>query len=1147
MNTIHPTSRKTNFPLWLLLCGLLGGTLAVQAQTINGFKSATSSGNSKFSLTSQWSLGQIPTNGEVLVFGYGTAPGVGINSKAIANDLISFVTSSVPVSIVFSNVDQYRINVSGYTNKITLNSSGILCDASVIPTTSGSPGPGAVGSEEFYQYFELSANSSIVNNSTSVILHIRHDSSMATNGISSCIDNKGFTLTFDGPGTNSFYGPSVGSHDGGAIKGLGGVIKNGLGAVQFRATNTYSGPTVINAGQLADTTYSMGGGSYAVADNASLSVSVAAAGTSLKMSSLALTNTTGAANTNTLILSASTFGNPSVPIIYATNLTLNGTIYVTLNGSGLSGSASSPGIVPLIQYNTTTGSGTLATNLVPLGIKGYLTNDAVAKMWKFVVLDAPQLRWTGTNTAGVLNTWDIGLSTNWFDLSQLIPSTFYNGIGVRMDDSGSTGSVWLATNVAPYTLTVSNNTLPYSLSEPGSGYQINGTASIIKDGTGTLTLNMTNNNSGYTYIKNGLMVLNSINAIGSGSPVTNNATLDLSGNSQNLYGIYGSGVITNSSQNPLTLQLSGSGTDGGNWAGQIIEGSGSGSITLNKGGGFLTMSGQNSYSGGTHFINNGSTANRMIILGGNNVLGTGDFYWDGVGGALTADSSPRSLTNTIHFNISNPTLGNAGAGVLTLSGPLNLESNNDQNITCNSEVVFASPLISNPGGFGIKNGSGTLRLLNSANNWVQVATDPRIQDGSLIVDGGSLTFSTNGSGNLRIESVVPNGIASVLVTNGGVLTVSNYVRLGFTSSDSTATNRLTVQNGTLNAIEVLMGYTTTNNAGGGKRAELNLLTGSQVYLTKGISIQSSNCLADTEVYLDGTTINAPDNASSNFLEGMTNVWVRSGGVTFNGANTNSIHIRQNLLSGGGSGGLTWNGTNNGVNGDVPQACTLQLDGTNTYTGTTLINTGILGGIGTLAGPLVFASGTALYPGGGGNIGTFTVNNNVTFNSSSKCLMELNTTNSTTTNDMLVVSGTLTISGATLSVNNSGPALTNGNSFKLFSKPAVGFTSISLPALDSSLMWQTNLAVDGSIAVVTTNTVSASAPGTTHVGILSDHNISLTVTGAVGSVWSLHATNNVLRPRPWPTLQSGTVSSSPFTINDLTATNAATRFYYFSAP
>jgi len=54
------------------------------------------------------------------------------------------------------------------------------------------------------------------------------------------------------------------------------------------------------------------------------------------------------------------------------------------------------------------------------------------------------------------------------------------------------------------------------------------------------------------------------------------------------------------------------------------------------------------------------------------------------------------------------------------------------------------------------------------------------------------------------------------------------------------------------------------------------------------------------------------------------------------------------------------------------------------------------------------------------------------------------------------------------VTNVGPALAVGNTFKLFSAPVHGFTSVSLPAGDNNhkYTWNNQLAANGTIVVAT---------------------------------------------------------------------------------
>jgi hypothetical protein len=68
--------------------------------------------------------------------------------------------------------------------------------------------------------------------------------------------------------------------------------------------------------------------------------------------------------------------------------------------------------------------------------------------------------------------------------------------------------------------------------------------------------------------------------------------------------------------------------------------------------------------------------------------------------------------------------------------------------------------------------------------------------------------------------------------------------------------------------------------------------------------------------------------------------------------------------------------------------------------------------------------------------------------------------------------------------------------------------------------------------------------------LPNGNIALTVTGAISTPYRLWATTNLaLKPvtNTWTLLQSGTITVSPFTNYDLTATNFPKRFYLYTTP
>jgi hypothetical protein len=88
------------------------------------------------------------------------------------------------------------------------------------------------------------------------------------------------------------------------------------------------------------------------------------------------------------------------------------------------------------------------------------------------------------------------------------------------------------------------------------------------------------------------------------------------------------------------------------------------------------------------------------------------------------------------------------------------------------------------------------------------------------------------------------------------------------------------------------------------------------------------------------------------------------------------------------------------------------------------------------------------------------------------------------------------------------------------------------------------------AVTTLLSVPGTPPGFPPGGItlLPGGGVSLAATGAINSPCRLWMTTNAALPLAnWTVLVSSTVSSSPFTNSDLTATNYPQRFCRFSNP
>ena len=178
---------------------------------------------------------------------------------------------------------------------------------------------------------------------------------------------------------------------------------------------------------------------------------------------------------------------------------------------------------------------------------------------------------------------------------------------------------------------------------------------LIKVGTGTLTLSGANTYTGPTAVNAGTLQAGAVRAFSSASAFTvaSGATLDLAGFNQNIGSLAGEGSVTLGS---ATLTTNGDGSD------TTFSGTISGSGRLVKvGEGTLTLSGNNSYQGGT-FLNEGTLA-----LGSNQALGTGALTLaDGT--TLQAAASGLALANAMR--LSGVVTVDTQSNMMTLSGPI---------------------------------------------------------------------------------------------------------------------------------------------------------------------------------------------------------------------------------------------------------------------------------------------------------------------------------------------------------------------------------------------------------------------------------------------------------------------------------------------
>ncbi len=129
---------------------------------------------------------------------------------------------------------------------------------------------------------------------------------------------------------------------------------------------------------------------------------------------------------------------------------------------------------------------------------------------------AVDVTWTGgTDTA-----WTPGTG-NWKATSGGAAATYGDGVNVTFDDSATgTTTANISAAVAPTSVTFNNSTKNFTITGTAG---IGGAATVLKQGTGTVTMSSANSYTGLTTLENGKLVLQA----GAKTPVLSNAGVDV--------------------------------------------------------------------------------------------------------------------------------------------------------------------------------------------------------------------------------------------------------------------------------------------------------------------------------------------------------------------------------------------------------------------------------------------------------------------------------------------------------------------------------------------------------------------------------------------------------------------------------------------
>ncbi|WP_119005656.1 autotransporter outer membrane beta-barrel domain-containing protein [Salmonella enterica] len=582
-----------------------------------------------------------------------------------------------------------------------------------------------------------------------------------------------------------------------AISGSGQVVKSGDETLTLSGTNTYTGGTTISGGTLI-ATHVNALGTGAIDNRASLLLDASG--------QFAVTDLTTESGGNTEIGAGST--------LQATTLTQKSDSTLTIN---LNSNTADPVIHAASQVS-------LAGTLDITGVGDVLDSDPASTD----DLDTFTLIASDKTIAGDFEKLTVaGMDA---DLADFIT------VDGRIDDTGkqyelTTALTWYAdrddaVTDAHGTFNLTNadgsfavNTVLENVDatlDPDSATGWDGT-SLIKQGAGTLILNAENTYTVGTTISGGTLVATNVDALGSGD-VTDDATLELNTGGTFDNAISGSGQVVKSGDKMLTLSGTNSysgGTliSGGTLVATNVDALGSGDVTddatleLNTGGTFdnaisgsgqvvksgddtLTLSGSNTYTGGT--IISGGT----LVASNVEALGTGDVTNDAVLELNTGGDFDNAISGSGQV-VKSGDNAISGSGQVVKSGDETLTLSGSNTYTGGTTISGGTLIATSVDALGSGDVTDNAVLeLNTGGTF-----DNAISGSGQVVKSGDKTLTLSGSNTYTGGTTISGGtlIASNVEALGSG-NIDNYASLQLNASGQFVTANLTTHDNATTAI-----------------------------------------------------------------------------------------------------------------------------------------------------------------------------------------------------------------------------------------------------------------------------------------------------------------------------------------------------------